>query len=151
MILRQQIYVVLPRRRGTRIRCDDYWRWLRSTMGWTERRRRGLAAWIASRCETGRIASMNMAPLALSMSNQRGVGRSCRWSNKRHGVVRWRCVDLQRVLGAQFGVDLSTVAIGRQLKRLGFSHISARPLHPAQDAQAITAFKKTSPLWSQRL
>src|SRR5216684_1104324 len=70
---------------------------------------------------------------------------------EKHGVVRWRCVDLQRVLGAQFGVDLSTVAIGRQLKRLGFSHISARPLHPAQDAQAITAFKKTSPLWSQRL
>jgi len=70
---------------------------------------------------------------------------------EKHGVVRWRCVDLQRVLGAQFGVDLSTVAIGRQLKRLGFSHISARPLHPAQDAQAIAAFKKTSPLWSQRL
>ena len=70
---------------------------------------------------------------------------------EKHGVVRWRCVDLQRVLGALFGVDLSTVAIGRQLKRLGFSHISARPLHPAQDSQAITAFKKTSPLWSQRL
>jgi transposase len=69
---------------------------------------------------------------------------------EKHGVVRWRCVDLQRVL-AQFGVDLSTVAIGRQLKRLGFSHISARPLHPAQDAQAIAAFKKTSPFWSQRL
>ena len=51
---------------------------------------------------------------------------------EKHGVVRWRCVDLQRVLGAQFGVDLSTVAIGRQLKRLGFSHISARPQHPAQ-------------------
>jgi hypothetical protein len=28
------------------------------------------------------------------------------------------------------------------LKRLGFSHISARPQHPAQDEQAITAFKK---------
>ncbi|HTF79924.1 MAG TPA: IS630 family transposase [Bradyrhizobium sp.] len=64
---------------------------------------------------------------------------------EKHGVVRWRCVDLQRVLGAQFGVDLSTVAIGRQLKRLGFSHISARPLHPAQDAQAIAAFKKNFP------
>jgi transposase len=70
---------------------------------------------------------------------------------EKDGVVRWRCVDLQRVLEAKFGVDLSTVAIGRQLKRLGFSHISARPQHPAQDAQAIAAFKKTSPLWSQRL
>jgi hypothetical protein len=30
---------------------------------------------------------------------------------------------LQRVLGQRFGVDLSTVAIGRVLKRLGFSHM----------------------------
>lgn len=70
---------------------------------------------------------------------------------ERDGVVRWRCADLQRVLGQRFGVDLSTVAIGRVLKKLGFSHISARPRHPAQDPQAIAAFKKTSPLWSQRL
>jgi transposase len=69
---------------------------------------------------------------------------------RRDSVVRWRCVDLQHVIGARFGVDLSTVAIGRVLKRLGYSHISARPLHPAQDAQAIAAFKKTSPLWSRR-
>jgi transposase len=69
---------------------------------------------------------------------------------RRDGVVRWRCMDLQRALGTRFGVDLSTVAIGRALKRLGFSHISARPLHPAQDARAIVAFKKTSPLWSRR-
>jgi transposase len=67
------------------------------------------------------------------------------------GVVRWRCVDLQRVLGDHFGVDLSKVAIGRVLKRLGFSHISARPLHPGQDTQAIATFKKTSPRWSQTL
>src|SRR5216684_532874 len=103
MILRQQIYVVLPRRRGTRIRCDDYWRWLRSTMGWTERRRRGLAAWIARRCETGRIASMNMAPLALSMSNQRGVGRSCRWSNKRHCGSWWRPALIRRSMAWSAG------------------------------------------------
>lgn len=70
---------------------------------------------------------------------------------EKDGVVRWRCVDLRRVLGAQFGVDLSTVAIGRILKKLQFSYISARPQHPAQDPQAIAAFKKTSLLWSQRL
>src|SRR6266404_1412310 len=70
---------------------------------------------------------------------------------EKDGVVRWRCADLQRVLGQRFGVDLSTVSIGRVLKKLGFSHISARPQHPAQDPQAIAAFKKTSPLWSQRL
>jgi hypothetical protein len=39
--------------------------------------------------------------------------------------VRWRCVDLRRVLGQRFGADLSEVSLGRVLKKLGFSHISA--------------------------
>lgn len=65
-------------------------------------------------------------------------------------VVRWRCVDLKRVLEERFAVDLSEVSLGRVLKQLGFSHISARPQHPAQDAEAIAAFKKTSPPMSQR-
>ena len=67
-----------------------------------------------------------------------------------HGVVRWRCVDLKRVLGGRFAVDLSEVSLGRVLKQLGYSHISARPRHPAQDAQAIAAFKKTFPPLSPR-
>ena len=68
-----------------------------------------------------------------------------------HGVVRWRCVDLKHVLGARFGVDLSEVRLGQVLKELGFSHISARPRHPAQNPQAIAAFKKTSPpSWLRR-
>jgi putative transposase len=66
------------------------------------------------------------------------------------GVARWRCVDLKRVLGERFGIDLSEVRLGGILKELGFSHISARPRHPTQDPQAIAAFKKTSPLWSRR-
>jgi putative transposase len=66
------------------------------------------------------------------------------------GVARWRCVDLKRVLGKRFGVDLSEVRLGRILKELGFSHISARPRHPAQNTPAIAAFKKTSPCWSRR-
>ena len=54
------------------------------------------------------------------------------------------------VLGRLFNVDLSEVGMGRALKRLGFSHISARPQHPAQDPEKITAFKKTSPAWQTR-
>jgi transposase len=69
---------------------------------------------------------------------------------QKDGVVRWRCVDLKRVLGERFGVDLSEVRLGRVLKELGFSHISARPRHPVQDPEAIAAFKKTSPIWSHR-
>ena len=67
------------------------------------------------------------------------------------GVVRWRCVDLKRTLGQRFGVDLSEVRLGQVLKELGFSHISARPQHPAQQEPAIAAFKKTSPpSWLRR-
>jgi transposase len=70
---------------------------------------------------------------------------------QRDGVARWRCVDLKRTLGQRFGVDLSEVRLGQILKQLGFSHISARPRHPAQNPQAIAAFKKTSPSsWLRR-
>jgi transposase len=61
---------------------------------------------------------------------------------EKDGLVRWRCVDLKRVLGVRFAVDLSEVSLGRILKKLGFSHISARPRHPKQDPEAIASFKK---------
>jgi transposase len=62
-----------------------------------------------------------------------------------HGVVRWRRIDLQRVILERFGVTYHERTIGKLLKTLGFSHISARPRHPAQDAGTIEAFKKTFP------
>src|SRR4028118_1098518 len=61
-----------------------------------------------------------------------------------HGVVRWRRIDLQRVILGRFGVAYHERTIGKLLKALGFSHISARPRHPAQDPLTIEAFKKTS-------
>ena len=61
-----------------------------------------------------------------------------------HGVVRWRRVDLQRLIAARFGVAYHERTIGKILNSLGFSHISARPRHPAQDGQTVAAFKKTS-------
>ena len=60
------------------------------------------------------------------------------------GVVRWRRVDLQRVIKQRFGVEYHERYVGKILKSLGFSHISARPRHPGQDAETIQAFKKTS-------
>jgi len=61
-----------------------------------------------------------------------------------HGVVRWRRVDLQRLIAERFGVVYHERTVGKILKQLGFSHISARPRHPAQDGQTVAAFKKTS-------
>ena len=62
-----------------------------------------------------------------------------------HGVVRWRRVDLQRLIAERFGVTYHERTVGKLLKALGFSHISARPRHPGQDARTLEAFKKTSP------
>ena len=63
---------------------------------------------------------------------------------EKDGVVRWRRVDLQRVIAERFGVDYCERYVGTLLKKLGFSHISARPRHPGQDAGIVEAYKKTS-------
>ena len=42
------------------------------------------------------------------------------------------------------GVDFHPRYVGKLLKKLGFSHISARPRHPAQDERIVEGFKKTS-------
>ena len=61
------------------------------------------------------------------------------------GVVRWRRVDLQRVVEERFGVEYHERTIGKLLEALGFSHISARPRHPKQDGEVIQAFKNVWP------
>lgn len=60
------------------------------------------------------------------------------------GVVRWRRIDLRKVIKERFNVDYDERYVGKLLKQLGFSHISARPRHPTQDAAILAAFKKTS-------
>ena len=60
------------------------------------------------------------------------------------GVVRWRRVDLQRVIKERFNIDFHERYVGTILKQLGFSHMSARPRHPGQNVEIIEAFKKTS-------
>jgi len=57
--------------------------------------------------------------------------------------VRWRRIDLKRVVETRFGVDYHERTIGKLLKQIGFSHVSARPRHPAQKGEVIEAFKKT--------
>ena len=60
------------------------------------------------------------------------------------GVVRWRRIDLKRVIEERFGVVYSERTISDLLAALSFSHISGRPRHPKQDERVIEAFKKTS-------
>jgi hypothetical protein len=49
-------------------------------------------------------------------------------------------IDLQRVILERFGIAYHERTIGKLLQALGFSHISARPRHPAQDPRTIEAF-----------
>jgi transposase len=63
------------------------------------------------------------------------------------GVVRWRRVDLQKVIKQRFGVELHERSVGKVLHRLDFRRLSARPQHPASDPEAQEAFKKTLPAW----
>jgi transposase len=60
------------------------------------------------------------------------------------GVVRWRLLDLAAWVWDSFGISVSEATLSRELDRLGFSKLSARPRHHAQDKGAIDAFKKTS-------
>ena len=63
---------------------------------------------------------------------------------EKDGVVRWRRIDLKRVIAERFGADFHPRYVGKLLKKLGFSHISARPRHPMQDERIVDGFKKTS-------
>ncbi len=62
-----------------------------------------------------------------------------------HGVVRWRLADLVQWVWVDFRIEISVQTLSRELRALGFRKLSARPHHYAQDQDAMTAFKKTSP------
>ena len=67
-----------------------------------------------------------------------------------HGVVRWRLKDLVQWLFGTFRVSVSETTVSRELKRLGYAKLSARPRHHAQNEEALETFKKTSPPSWQR-
>lgn len=62
-----------------------------------------------------------------------------------HGVVRWRRRDLAHWLWEEFGVSLDETTVGRELRRMGYAKLSARPRHYAQNEYAVEEFKKASP------
>ena len=63
---------------------------------------------------------------------------------EKDGIVRWRRVDLKRVIAERFGVDFHPRYVGKLLKKLDFSHISARPPNPALDERIVEGSKKAS-------
>lgn len=73
-----------------------------------------------------------------------------------HGVVRWRCVDLQAEVERRFSVKVHVNTIGVWLHDLGLTRLQPRPVHPKKDPEAEATFKKTSsakskpPSWGPR-
>ena len=64
---------------------------------------------------------------------------------EKDGVVRWRGIDLKACHRREVWRRLSSSAMSESSSgKLGFSHIGARPRHPAQDERIVEAFKKTS-------
>ena len=67
-----------------------------------------------------------------------------------HGVVRWRLKDLVQWIYEAFAIVLKRDAVSRELKAMGFTRITARPRHYAQNELALDAFKKASrPSWQR--
>lgn len=57
-------------------------------------------------------------------------------------VVRWRRVDLRRVIAARWGVQFHERTVGKLLHRLGFGKLSVRPKHPKTDPAAQAEWEK---------
>ena len=58
------------------------------------------------------------------------------------GVVRWRIVDLCRVVEERWGVSYSETGMLRLVWSLDLSHRKTRPVHPQANTKAQEDFKK---------
>ncbi len=67
-----------------------------------------------------------------------------------HSVVRWRVIDLCQWLFEEHKVSVAKQTLSRELRKMGYRKLSARPRHHAQAEGAIDAFKKASPPASTR-
>ena len=54
-----------------------------------------------------------------------------------HGVVRWRIIDLCQWLFEEHKVSISKQTLSRELRKMGYRKLSARPRHHAQAEGAI--------------
>ena len=61
-----------------------------------------------------------------------------------HGVVRWRLIDLAQWVFEEFRLSIAVQTLSRELRKMGYRKLSARPRHHAQAEGAIEDFKKVS-------
>jgi transposase len=106
---------------------------------WVHRYNDDGIAGLANRKSPGRPAELTDEQLrALKVMVEEGPDLA------RDGVVRWRCVDLQARIAAEFGVYYHERSVGKLLAKLDLVRLSPRPFHPQKDAAAEQTYKKTS-------
>jgi transposase len=110
--------------------------------------RQTLRDWVHRYNESGLVGLKNRPnlgapPRRLAAEQEQQVAEWVRQGPdlERHKVMRWRLIDLRDEIVTKFGVQLHERSVGKLLARLKFSHISARPRHPEQDAAAQEAHK----------
>jgi transposase len=64
---------------------------------------------------------------------------------QKHGVVRWRCVDLRAEVARRFSVKVTERTIGKWLRKLDLTRLQPRPFHPKKDEAAQARFKNVWP------
>lgn len=97
-------------------------------------------AGLIDRKAAGRVPKLNDAQRkALAAMVEKGPDPAV------HGVVRWRLVDLAQWLWEEFRISLNEDTVGRELRKLGYRKLSARPRHHAQEPGSLETFKKTFP------
>lgn len=62
----------------------------------------------------------------------------------------WTLLKLQKLIQKKYGIEISKAGIWKILKKLGFSHITARPIHHKQDREKLEEFKKNSNLHKRK-
>jgi len=62
-----------------------------------------------------------------------------------HGVVRWRLIDLAQWVFEEFRLSIAVQTLSRELRKMGYRKLSARPRHHAQAEGAIEDFKNVWP------
>ena len=62
----------------------------------------------------------------------------------KHGVVRWRVIDLCALIKEEFGVTIKRTAMRRVLHENSLANLTARPQSKDQDPEKLEALKKTS-------
>ena len=61
---------------------------------------------------------------------------------EKDGVVRWRRIDLKRVIAERFGVDFHPRYVGKLLQEAWLLPHQRKAAHPAQDERIVETFKK---------